>query len=470
MAPYPDLVELLDRAINDTPPATTKEGGVIKEGYDSRLDELRKISEGNDNFLIELEKHERVRMNCGKLKIAYNRIHGYYLEVPKSQAGKVPENYRRTQTLKNAERYTTVELKKYEQQVITAREQALSREKQVYQMLIEKFSPYISSLQVCARALASFDVLVALADCAKRYNYHRPLLSERPGIHIVAGRHPVVERMPDIEFIPNDTVLDNDRRVLIITGPNMGGKSTYMRQVAQIVLLAHIGAYVPADRAVIGPIDRIFTRIGASDDIVSGRSTFMVEMTETANILNNSSANSLVLMDEIGRGTSTFDGLSLAWACAFHLATHNRPMTLFATHYFELAALACEQEVVHNVHIDAMENQGKILFLHKVKEGPADKSYGIQVARLAGVPSAVIEHAQRKLRTLESSQAERGGNANQLTMTLEEPPARGGNPVIESKSPAVLEALEGIDPDGTTPQKALELLYRLKAIGGAERD
>ena len=276
--------------------------------------------------------------------------------------------------------------------------------------------------------------------------------------------------MPDVEFVPNDTVLNDDRRTLIITGPNMGGKSTYMRQIAHIVLLAHVGAYVPADRAVIGPIDRIFTRVGASDDIASGRSTFMVEMTETANILNNSSADSLVLMDEIGRGTSTFDGLSLAWACALHLATHNRPLTLFATHYFELAALAREQATVHNVHIDAMEDQGKIVFLHKVKEGSADKSYGVQVAKLAGIPGEVIERAQRKLQTLESGQPGRAQNENQLTMELEEQPALDRNPVVDAKSSALLEALERIDPNNLTPREALELLYRLKAIDGAERD
>ena len=466
----PDLVELLERAVNDTPPATIRDGGVIKDGYDAKLDELRKISKGNDSFLLEFEVRERARMNCAKLKISYNRIHGYYIEVPRSQAERVPENYRRMQTLKNAERYTTSELKRYEQQIVTAREQALAREKQVYQTLVENFLPHLSGLQACARALARFDVLVALADCAKRYNYHRPLLSDSVGIHIVAGRHPVVERMPDVEFVPNDTVLNDDRRTLIITGPNMGGKSTYMRQIAHIVLLAHVGAYVPADRAVIGPIDRIFTRVGASDDIASGRSTFMVEMTETANILNNSTADSLVLMDEIGRGTSTFDGLSLAWACALHLATHNRPLTLFATHYFELAALAREQATVHNVHIDAMENQGKIVFLHKVKEGSADKSYGVQVAKLAGIPGEVIERAQRKLQTLESGQPGRAQNENQLTMELEEQPALDRNPVVDAKSSALLEALERIDPNNLTPREALELLYRLKAIDGAERD
>ncbi len=469
MTARPDLVELLDRAVNDIPPVTIRDGGVIKDGYDPELDRLRKISKGSDNFLLEFEKGERIRMDCSKLKISYNRIQGYYIEVPKSQAERVPENYLRTQTLKNAERYTTSELKQYEQQVITAREQALSREKQVYRMLTESFLPSLSALQTCAWALASFDALVALADCARCYNYHRPLLSERIGIHIVAGRHPVVERMPGIEFVPNDTVLDEDRRMLIITGPNMGGKSTYMRQVAQIVLLAHVGAYVPADRAVIGPIDRIFTRIGASDDIASGRSTFMVEMTETANILNNSSANSLVLMDEIGRGTSTFDGLSLAWACALDLAARNRPLTLFATHYFELATLASEQKTIRNVHIDAIESQGKIIFLHKVKEGSADKSYGVQVARLAGIPTAVIKHAQHKLQMLESGQARHEENANQLAMDLEKPLIPVHDPVTEADSLAVFEALEAVDPDSMTPREALEILYRLKKISAARR-
>ncbi len=416
IAPRPEIVEQLDRAINDTPPATIRDGGVIKDGYDEELDELRAINQGADRFLLELEQRERGRCRATNLKIGYNRVHGYYIEVPKSQARHVPEEYRRTQTLKNAERFTIPELKQYEQQALTAHERARAREKRLYQELVESFSPRLPQLQNCAQALATLDVLATLAVCARRYRYNRPLLSDEPGIRIVAGRHPAVEHIPDTEFVPNDLTLDETRRMLIVTGPNMGGKSTYMRQTAHIVLLAHIGAYVPADEAVIGPIDRIFTRIGAADDIASGRSTFMVEMTETANILNNASADSLVLIDEIGRGTGTFDGLSLAWACALRLAAVNRSFTLFATHYFELTALADEQATVHNVHIDAIEHQEKIVFLHKVKEGAANRSYGIQVARLAGIPGDVIGCAQSKLEALETLQQTSNNGTAQLPL------------------------------------------------------
>ena len=469
--PFPEIVEQLDRAVIDAPPATIREGGVIKDGYDAELDELRTISKGADRFLLELEQRERTRTRNSNLKVGYNRVHGYFIEIPKARAQDVPDDYRRTQTLKNAERFTTAELKEYEQKVLTARERALAKEKQLYQALNADLRPHLAPMQTCARSLATLDVLATLALCAKRYRYNRPVLSDKPGIRITAGRHPVVERIPDAEFVPNDLVLDDERRMLIITGPNMGGKSTYMRQAAHVVLLAHVGAYVPAEKAVIGPIDRIFTRIGASDDIASGRSTFMVEMTEAANILNNAGENSLVLMDEIGRGTSTFDGLSLAWACASQLAAVNRSFTLFATHYFELTALADEQATVHNVHIDAIEHKEKIVFLHQVKEGAASRSFGIQVARLAGIPNEVVGRAQEKLELLESRQAD---DAPQLPLTLGARAAQAGDadetapPPEPPRSPA-LDALDNVEPDEMTPKQALEALYRLKQVRSSRK-
>ncbi len=465
---YLDIVEQLDRAINDAPPVTIRDGGVIKNGYEQELDELHAIIRGADRFLLELEQRERARVGIANLKVGYNRVHGYYIEIPKSQTYRAPEEYRRTQTLKNTERFTVPELKEYEQKALTARARALAMEKRLYQALIESFRPRLPSLQTCAQSLATLDVLATLAVCAKRYRYKQPTLSDEPGIRIVAGRHPVVEHASDIEFIPNDLTLDDSRRMLIITGPNMGGKSTYMRQIAHIVLLAHVGAYVPSDEAVIGPIDRIFTRVGSSDDIASGRSTFMVEMTETANILNNASANSLVLMDEIGRGTSTFDGLSLAWACASHLACVNRPFTLFATHYFELTALADEQATVLNVHLDAIEHKEKIIFLHKVKEGAANKSYGIQVARLAGIPGEVVARAQQKLELLESQQLTQGNDAKQLPLSLNNHPsadrALPDDPAGASPASPVLDALAELEPDDITPKEALQALYKLKRM------
>ncbi len=467
--PRPDIVEQLERAVNDAPPATVRDGGVIKDGYDKELDELRALNRGADRFLLELEQRERGRAHAANLKVGYNRVHGYYIEMPKSQARHVPEEYRRTQTLKNAERFTTPELKQYEQKALAAHAHALAREKQLYQALVASFRPHLPGLQSGAQSLAALDVLATLAVCAKRHRYKRPTLSDEPGIRIVAGRHPVVERIPDAEFVPNDLTLGNARRMLIVTGPNMGGKSTYMRQTAHVVLLAHVGAYVPADEAVIGPIDRIFTRIGASDDIASGRSTFMVEMTEAANILNNASADSLVLMDEIGRGTGTFDGLSLAWACAARLAAVNRSFTLFATHYFELTALADVQATVHNVHIAAIEHREKIVFLHKIKEGAANRSYGIQVAHLAGIPGDVIDCAQSKLEALEALQSARGDDAAQLPLSFGHNRSDDAPPATErdagTPAPSVrplLDALRKIEPDGMTPKEALEALYQLK--------
>ena len=461
MKAQPQIVAELDHAIVDEPPATIRDGGVIKNGYDNDLDELRNMGANADQFLMDLEAQEKSSVQITNLKVAYNRVHGYYIEIPRSQINKIPETYRRIQTLKNTERFTTPELTEFGQKVITSREQALAREKQIYHDLLQRFHPHLPSLQTCAQALAQTDVLATLAWCAQQYNYQIPQLSEQIGIQITGGRHPIVERtLGERNFVSNDLLLDKDQKMLVITGPNMGGKSTYMRQVAHIVLLAHIGAYVPADKAVIGPIDRIFTRIGASDDISSGRSTFMVEMTEAANILNNATANSLVLMDELGRGTSTFDGLSLAWACAAHLATKNNSFALFATHYFELTALENEFTTVKNVHLGAIEHQEKIVFLHKVKEGAANQSYGIQVAQLAGIPKTVIETARVKLTELEQKQLriEQTLDSEQLPLSFTtSAPDQPQNHALEQ----LREKLQTINPDNLSPKEALAVLYEL---------
>jgi DNA mismatch repair protein MutS len=452
---HPGIHERLTRALVELPPVWIRDGGVIAAGFDAELDELRNLSAHADEFLIQLEARERQRTGIANLKVAYNRVHGYYIELSRGQADKAPADYVRRQTLKGAERYVTPELKSFEDKVLSARERALAREKLLYEALLDALATHVPSLQTCARALAELDVLCTLAERAEKFDYCRPELVETPGIKIEAGRHPVVERWLSAPFVPNDVKLAEDRRMLIITGPNMGGKSTYMRQIALIVLLAHIGGFVPATRAAIGPVDRIFTRIGAADDVSGGRSTFMVEMTEAANILNNASANSLVLMDEIGRGTSTFDGLSLAWACAMHLAQQNRAFTLFATHYFELTALAEHHDAIANVHCDALEHGDGIVFLHAVQDGPASRSYGLQVAKLAGVPAAVIEQARQRLERLESRAAAdaRTAPGPQLGLPLEE----------QGQHPA-LELLERIEPDEITPRKALELLYELKRL------
>jgi DNA mismatch repair protein MutS len=392
--------------------------------------------------------------------VGYNRVHGYYIEVTRAQSEKVPDDYIRRQTLKGAERYITPELKKFEDKALSAAERALAREKGLYDALLDTLCADLGGLQDCAAALAETDVLANLAERADTLNWTRPQLSATPGIDIGGGRHPVVEQFSDSPFVPNDIRLGDGRRMLIVTGPNMGGKSTYMRQAALIVLLAHIGSYVPATRAVIGPVDRIFTRIGASDDIASGRSTFMVEMTETANILHNASDQSLVLMDEIGRGTSTFDGMSLAWAVARDLAERLRAYTLFATHYFELTALPELVDGVVNVHLEAVEHGDSIVFLHAVKDGPASQSYGLQVAQLAGVPRAVIEAARRKLIELETDNAahrDYDNPAHQMALSLPPPP----------DVPVVVE-LRQLDPDSLTPRGALELVYYLKGLLASE--
>ena len=453
---HSDSAALLQRAIVDAPPMLIRDGGVIADGYDGELDELRTLSNDADSYLAELETRERERTGIPTLKLGYNRVHGYYIEISRGQADKAPVEYTRRQTLKGAERFITPELKSFEDKVLSARERALAREKQLYDELLEILNERLADLQRCATALATTDVLACFAERALTLNYCRPVLDAGPGVTITAGRHPVVEQVLDAPFIANDTDLDERARMLVITGPNMGGKSTYMRQNALIVILAHIGSFVPAEACRIGPIDRIFTRIGASDDLAGGRSTFMVEMTETANILNSATAESLVLMDEIGRGTSTFDGLSLAWAAAHHIGKRVRAFTLFATHYFELTALANELPACANVHLDATSHEGRLVFLHSVRAGPANQSYGLKVAELAGVPKRVIRRARRYLEALETSAAEARSGPQQLldlAVTDDEP-----------EVDELREALDAIDADELSPREALDLIYRLKTL------
>ncbi len=453
---HPEVVNLLQQAVIENPPMLIRDGGVLAPGYDAELDELRTLSENADQFLLDLETRERERTGIANLKVSYNRVHGYYIEIGRSQSDTVPEDYTRRQTLKGAERFITPELKRFEDQVLSARERALAREKALYEALLESLQPSIPVLQRCAEALSALDVLANFAERAERLTLTPPELTEEPGIRIRDGRHPVVEQVSDAPFVANGVELDDQRRILIITGPNMGGKSTYMRQIALIALMAYAGSFVPAASARLGPLDRIFSRIGAADDLAGGRSTFMVEMQETANILHNATDRSLVLMDEIGRGTSTFDGLSLAWACGVELATRIRAFTLFATHYFELTTLPEEFPGIANVHLDAVEHGDSIVFLHAVKEGPANQSYGLQVASLAGVPRRIIDLARQRLRELEdSAQRHTELQAHQLSLGLSETPtAPDGR--------AVLELLEEVDPDELTPREALEALYRLK--------
>ncbi|HEU4516694.1 MAG TPA: DNA mismatch repair protein MutS [Steroidobacteraceae bacterium] len=408
LAPQPELQQVLDRAIVPAPPALLRDGGVIAAGFDASLDELRAIATGADGHLLELEERERRRTGLSQLKVGYNRVQGYYIELPRSQSERAPLDYQRRQTVKNAERYITPELKQFEDKVLGSRDRALARERELFDGLLDRLTAELPTLKRMAAALAVTDALANLAERAVSLRYVEPELSEEPGLSIAGGRHPVVERMIDDPFVPNDLELSDERRMLVVTGPNMGGKSTYMRQAALILVLASIGSFVPATRAVIGPFDRIFTRIGASDDLAGGRSTFMVEMTEAAVILNAATDRSLVLMDEIGRGTSTYDGLSLAYACASHIARQLRAFTLFATHYFELTELADEIPSVANAHLDATEHGDGIVFLHAVKPGPASRSYGLQVAQKAGVPRSVIESARTYLAKLERQHAAGG--------------------------------------------------------------
>ena len=448
-------LDLLRRAVAPEPSAQLRDGGVIAEGYSAQLDELRGLQSGAGRFLVELEARERERTGIPNLRVAYNHVHGYYIEVTNSHAEKIPADYRRRQTLKNAERYITPELKVFEDKALSARDRALALEKALYDELLGKLAVHLAELQRIARALAQIDVLAAFAAVAAEKAYCKPEFVDDIRIEIEAGRHAVVESQVE-RFIANDTRLSSARQLLLITGPNMGGKSTYMRQVALIALLAHAGSFVPAKAARLGPIDQIFTRIGAADDLAGGRSTFMVEMTESANILHNATAHSLVLMDEVGRGTSTFDGLALAWAIARQLLESNRSMTLFATHYFEMTRIAQEYQEAANVHLDAVEHKDSIVFLHAVGEGPASQSYGLQVAQLAGVPKAVIQRARRILQQLED--ASRAGGSQADLFARPAPDAR------EPPADPLRDALAQVNPDELSPREALEFLYRLKKM------
>jgi len=431
---------------------------VIAPGFDAELDDLRSVDARCGEFLVDLERRERERTGIASLRVEYNRVHGFYIEVTHANAQRVPDDYRRRQTLKNAERYVTPELKAFEDKALSAQERALAREKLLFERLLAELAPAIPVLQAAARALAAIDVLATLAERAVALDLSRPSFVADPGIAIRGGRHPVVAQQVE-DFVPNDVVLDGDRRLLVVTGPNMGGKSTYMRQAAVIALLAYCGSFVPAKSAAIGPLDAIYTRIGSADDLAGGRSTFMVEMTEAAAILNRAGPQSLVLIDEIGRGTSTFDGLALAWAIAHRLCERNRSLTLFATHYFELTALAAEMPGCANVHFDAVEHRDGIVFLHAVADGPANQSYGLQVAKLAGVPADTVRQARAYLARLDQFNARRDGQddlfaAAPAPAALEAAPAGAG----------VVDRLRAIDPDALSPREAHALLYELRRL------
>ncbi len=474
MGRHDETAHLLASAIAPQPPLKLVDGGVIAEGYDAELDELRRLSTHADQFLVDLEARERESSGIATLKVGYNRVHGYYIEISKGQADKAPVHYTRRQTLTGAERYITEELKAFEDKVLSARDRSLSREKFLYEALLDSLNGVLEPLKRCAAALSELDVLAGFAERAQALDWSRPELVEAPCLRIERGRHPVVEAVRDEPFEPNDLILhaesvDNPelppRRMLVITGPNMGGKSTYMRQNALIVLLAHIGSFVPAARAQIGPIDRILTRIGAGDDLARGQSTFMVEMAETSYILHHATSQSLVLMDEIGRGTSTYDGLALADAVARHLASVNRCWTLFATHYFELTALATPDSGIANVHLDAVEHHNKsggdtLVFMHAVKDGAADRSFGLQVAALAGLPKATLQQARRRLAELE--QRGRESHASEMAPQALDAPQQFG--LFAAAPSAAQEALAALDPDELTPKQALEALYRLKSL------
>ena len=452
---YPELCELLSRALVESPPVVIRDGGVLAEGYDEELDELRGISENAGEYLVDIEHREREATGLSTLKVGYNRVHGYYIEISRQQSDQAPDTYQRRQTLKNVERFITPELKQFEDKALSSRSRALAREKFLYEALVERIAEDLLSLQTTSRAICDLDVLACFAERADALSLSRPSFSDEAQLDISNGRHPVVEQVSDKPFIANNTLLNEQRRMLLITGPNMGGKSTYMRQNALIVLLAHCGAFVPADSVALSLVDRIFTRIGSSDDLASGLSTFMVEMTETANILHNATEKSLVLMDEVGRGTSTFDGLSIAWASAVALAERVRALTFFATHYFELTALPDDHASMANVHLDATEHEDHVVFMHHIQEGPANRSFGLEVAKLAGVPTGVLLHARQKLGELESQQM------------VEHPPAIGGQEDLFStptvNSP-VLDVLSDIDPDQMSPKEALDALYTLKTL------
>jgi DNA mismatch repair protein MutS len=449
---YGVLTELIDKAIVENPPVLIRDGGVIAEGYDAELDELRNISQNAGDYLLDLEQRERNATGLSTLKVGYNRVHGYYIEISRAQSEQAPDTYQRRQTLKNVERFITPELKTFEDKALSSKSRALSREKHLYEALVREIAQSLSDLQTTATALCDLDVLACFAERARVMSLCRPQFSDTTLLKIEGGRHPVVEAARETPFIANDTHLDQKRRMLLITGPNMGGKSTYMRQNALIALLAHVGAFVPAQAVTLSCLDRIFTRIGSSDDLASGRSTFMVEMTETANILHNATERSLVIMDEIGRGTSTFDGLSIAWATALALANEIRALTFFATHYFELTALPERHRAMANVHLDATEHEEHVVFLHQIQEGPANRSFGIQVAKLAGIPGAVLGIAQEKLREMESGQKSGPAPSQAELFTARAPLAQ--SPVVD--------ALEALDPDAMNPREALDWIYAMK--------
>ena len=455
MGQYPELCELLSRALVESPPVVIRDGGVLAEGYDEELDELRGISENAGEYLVDIERREREATGLSTLKVGYNRVHGYYIEISRQQSNQAPDTYQRRQTLKNVERFITPELKQFEDKALSSRSRALAREKSLYEALVERIAEDLLPLQATSRAICDLDVLACFAERADALSLSRPSFSEEAQLDISNGRHPVVEQVSDKPFIANNTLLNEQRRMLLITGPNMGGKSTYMRQNALIVLLAHCGAFVPADSVSLSIVDRIFTRIGSSDDLASGLSTFMVEMTETANILHNATEKSLVLMDEVGRGTSTFDGLSIAWASAVALAERVRALTFFATHYFELTALPDDLASMVNVHLDATEHEDHVVFMHHIQEGPANRSFGLEVAKLAGVPTGVLLHARQKLSELESQQILESSHASGEQVDLFSAPI--------AKSP-VLSVLSEIDPDQMTPKEALDALYTLKTL------
>ena len=451
---YPALCELLQGALVDNPPVVIRDGGVIAEGYDEELDELRRISSNAGDYLLDIEQREREATGISTLKVGYNRVHGYYIEISRSQSDRAPIEYQRRQTLKNAERFITPELKAFEDKALSSKSRALTREKALYEDLIERLNEDLFPLQDTAAAVAEIDVLANLAERADSLSLCQPEFCEEELFEVTQGRHLVVEQVLEEPFIANDALLNGQRRMLLITGPNMGGKSTYMRQNAVIALLAHVGSFVPASAAKLAPLDRIFTRIGSSDDLASGRSTFMVEMTETANILHNATPRSLVLMDEVGRGTSTFDGLSLAWAAAVSLAQSVRAFTFFATHYFELTALPEQCPTMANVHLDATEYQDHVVFMHNIQDGPANRSFGLQVAKLAGIPGAVLAAAQRKLQELEDGSRDTAAPPAGAIRQEDLFPAETSHPVVEQ--------LEALDIDALSPREALQKLYELK--------
>ena len=453
---YPQMCDLLSTAIIENPPVVIRDGGVIADGYDQELDKLRQISTNAGQFLLDIEQRERQITGISTLKVGYNRVHGYYIEISRAQSDQAPAEYIRRQTLKNAERFITPELKEFEDKALSSKSRALAREKGLYDELLERLNEQLLALQNTAAAVAEIDVLANLAERADNLNLCQPQFCDEQVFEVIAGRHLVVEQVLQEPFIANDTLLNEQRRMLLITGPNMGGKSTYMRQNAVIALLAHIGSYVPASAAKLGPLDRIFTRIGSSDDLAGGRSTFMVEMTETANILHNASPHSLVLMDEVGRGTSTFDGLSLAWAAAVQLARSVKAFTLFSTHYFELTRLPEQCPTMANVHLDATEHQDHVVFLHNIQEGPANRSFGLQVAKLAGIPAPVLQAAQEKLLELEHGAIlEQQANAD----------FRAQDDLFSAPPPhPVIDLLKAVNVDDLTPREALDTLYELKTL------